>query len=314
MREDLGIAVPQDGLDAHSPLSEIGHPIIRKTAEAFGADPADDHHDGAIKSSRSIPLLEIGTSQWRGGVWVDQATAQPWLVAAGLAKGEHKDRDDFYEQVKRADKSGATGSWLPTDADRLQLRREVAAALMVQWELSLQAATLSALESVVGGGEAAITIPHPKPGEADIGTATLTIDLVREPDYDHDDLLLGVELSDRHKASNLGWTATLRLLTTINPVQTVWDLGGGIYSPTPHAGRIDERVADLRMLVAANELALPVPSGLAHYSHRRNLAEATVEGKGVRSLCGQYFVPMRDHETMPRCPVCEERFAALPRT
>lgn len=314
MREDLGLPVTQDGLDAHSPMCEIDHPIIRKAAEAFGVAPADDHHDGAIKSSRSIPLLEIGTSQWRGAVWVDQATAQPWLVAAGLAKGGHKDHDDFYEQVKRADESGATEAWLPTDADRLQLRRESAAALLVQWEFALQERMLAALESVAGGGETTMAIPHPKAGEADIGTAALTIEQIREPACDRDDLLLEVRLSDRHKASSLGWAATLRLLTTINPVETAWDRSGTLYSPIPEAGPLDERVAELRQLVLANELALPVPNGLAHYSHRRNLAEATVEGKGVRSLCGQFFVPMRDHEMMPKCLPCEERYAALPTT
>ncbi|MDM4763645.1 DUF3039 domain-containing protein [Galbitalea sp. SE-J8] len=312
LRDDLGMAISSEGLDPHSPLIEIDHPIIKKAAESFGADPAADLHEGPIRSSRRNRLLEIKQSQWRGGVWIDDATGEPWLVAAGIAKGDHKDHDDFYQRLARADESGATDAWLPTDADKRQLRREAAAMLVVEWELTVQRAVLAVLKRALGAREITFSLPHPKSEEPDLGTVTVTVDRVRDPDYDSDDLLVEIDLVDRHKGSRLGWTAELRVLTTLEPRQMAWDSGGGIYSPKLDAGRLDERVAELQRLVDANELAAPVPNELAHYSHRRNLAEATVEGKGVRSLCGQYFVPTRDHETTPRCPVCEERFSALP--
>jgi Protein of unknown function (DUF3039) len=31
-----------------------------------------------------------------------------------------------------------------------------------------------------------------------------------------------------------------------------------------------------------------------------------------RPLCGAYFVPTQDHEALPPCPTCQERFGALP--
>jgi len=312
LREDLGMPIVVHNLDARSPLSEIDHPIVRKAAEAFGAVPTQDRYDGRVKSSDTIPLLEIRTSQWRGGVWIDHSTGQPWLVAAGLAKGEHKDHDDFYERVKRADSSGGTQGWLPTDIDQRQLKREVAAALMVQWELSLQAATLTALEQALDAREAMLSIPHPRTGEPGVGTARVTVEHVGEPGGTRHELLLEVELDDRHKGSTLGWAATLRLLTTIEPRQTAWDAAGGIFSPDSNVGDLPGRILELRELVDAGELALGVPNDLAHYSHRRNLAKAYVEGKGVRTMCGIYFVPTRDHESLPVCPTCDERHRTLP--
>lgn len=304
--------LPPGGLDSRSPLSDIDHPIIRKAAESFGRDSGNDLHEGQIRGSRQIRLWEIRQSQWRGGVWVDEESGQPWLVVAGLAKGGHDDHDDFYQQVERADKSRASESWLPTEEDLKQLAREHAAALMVQWDRELQAATLAALESVVTGGEVQMDIPHPRGSESKLGVATLTVNLIREPGYDHDDLLLEVELAGAHKSSALGWHATTRLLRTINPNETAWDLGGAIYSPTPSVSRLSSRVDELRELERAGELAEWMPKTSAHYSHRRNLAEATVNGGGVRAMCGIYFVPTHDHEGLPTCDECDERYRALP--
>jgi hypothetical protein len=91
--------------DLH-PLSELPHPIVTKAAESFGADPADDNYVGPISSSTHIRLLEIKNSQWRGGVWEDTTSGVCWLLVAGLAKGGHEDRDDFYQRIKRGNDVG----------------------------------------------------------------------------------------------------------------------------------------------------------------------------------------------------------------
>lgn len=49
----------------------------------------------------------------------------------------------------------------------------------------------------------------------------------------------------------------------------------------------------------------------AHYVPKRNLTEAYVEGTPVRALCGKLWVPCRDPERYPICPVCLERKAEL---
>lgn len=310
--EDLGVPTAGAGWDAWSPLCEFDHPIVRKTADSFGPDPANDLHEGAIRSSHTVQLLEVKQSRWRGAVWIDEATGQPWLVAAGVAKGGYRDHDDFYQRIKRADASGATSDWLPTETDQRQLRRERAAALMAEWELALQTAVCRELEAIIDGGERMFTIPHPKADEAAIGDATITVETTSEDAGRREELLLEVHLASAHLGSSLGWTATRRIIISIDPRETGWDVGGGILSPASGIDWIRARIHALRSFVEADELDVSVPNALAHYSHRRNIAHASVEGKGIRSLCGIFFVPTRDHEVLPKCAECDDRYSSLP--
>ena len=123
------------------------------------------------------------------GVWVDPDTGVCWLVAAGLAKGGHTDRDDFYERVKHADESGEIDRWLPTDDDRRQLKRETAARLMPDWELDIQHRVLIALWAVSEGGTTTftVTLPHPTDPTRQFGECTLTVAQMREPDFERED-------------------------------------------------------------------------------------------------------------------------------
>ncbi|WP_404826337.1 DUF3039 domain-containing protein [Corynebacterium casei] len=41
--------------------------------------------------------------------------------------------------------------------------------------------------------------------------------------------------------------------------------------------------------------------------------QPTVEGSGVRSMCGVYFVPSQDHGALPSCSTCEEMYSLLPK-
>ena len=109
------------------PVSELPHPVIRKATESFGTDAADDNFVGPIASATEVRLLEIKQSQWRGGVWQDHTTGVCWLVVAGLAKGNHQDRDDFYKRVERANDAGGIREWLPTEDDSRLMRQETAA-------------------------------------------------------------------------------------------------------------------------------------------------------------------------------------------
>jgi len=64
--------------DALHPLSELPHPIIRRAAECFSENEAEDQFEMRIASATELVLLEIKTSQWRGAVWVDQETGVCW--------------------------------------------------------------------------------------------------------------------------------------------------------------------------------------------------------------------------------------------
>jgi len=44
----------------------------------------------------------------------------------------------------------------------------------------------------------------------------------------------------------------------------------------------------------------------AHYIKKEKIVESAVTGKAVRALCGKKWVPTRDPEKFPICPVCKE--------
>jgi len=41
-------------------------------------------------------------------------------------------------------------------------------------------------------------------------------------------------------------------------------------------------------------------------------AGSSSPGRAVRALCGAYCVPSQDHDTLPPCPQCKERYDSLP--
>jgi hypothetical protein len=41
------------------------------------------------------------------------------------------------------------------------------------------------------------------------------------------------------------------------------------------------------------------------------IVESAVSGKAVRALCGKKWVPTRDPEKFPICPVCKEIYSGL---
>lgn len=44
----------------------------------------------------------------------------------------------------------------------------------------------------------------------------------------------------------------------------------------------------------------------AHYVEKDDVVEAMVNGWPVVALCGKIWVPFRDPEKYPICPICEE--------
>lgn len=49
----------------------------------------------------------------------------------------------------------------------------------------------------------------------------------------------------------------------------------------------------------------------AHYVEKGKIVESAVTGKAVRALCGKKWVPSRDPEKFPICPVCKEIYSGL---
>lgn len=49
----------------------------------------------------------------------------------------------------------------------------------------------------------------------------------------------------------------------------------------------------------------------AHYVLKEKIVESAVTGKPVRALCGKKWVPLRDPEKFPLCPICKEIHSGL---
>ncbi|MGC4940136.1 DUF3039 domain-containing protein [Kribbella sp. DT2] len=293
-------------------MSELPHPIVAKAAESFGADPADDNSLGPISSSTRTRLLEIKNSQWRGGVWEEPGSGVCWLLVAGLAKGNHEDRDDFYKRVERENDSGDPSRWLPTGEDQRLLKRETAARLRTDWELSVQRQVLDALQAVQAGGTRRFEISHPVVKEEKLAEIDLAVTAVRDDGYEADEIDLEIIPCKGHAGSGLLWQLTVRTLITISPPEQSWDRFKDTYSNIGEVGAWIVRVAELRPFVEANELVLSEPGTTSHYAHREHLAGSTIEGHAVRGLCGVYFVPRQDHAAIPQCQICARRLSELP--
>lgn len=293
------------------PLTKLGHPILRKAAEAFGECEAEDNPVGLIRSSTYIRLLEVKVDQWRAGVWQDPESGLNWVVVAGLAKGDHQDRDDFYKRVERADSNNSSGAWMPTAADIRLLRVETAAERMLHWELIIQELVLEALIESTRQGQATFRIPHPKDKTKDFATVEIIVAAEEGSGYKFDSVFIRVEADPAFANSNLMWEATLRILISIAPPADGWDRFGDTFSTFVESDQLLQRIDQLEGFVAREELDVEKPTDRSHYSHRSSLTESTVNGDAVRALCGIFFVPTQDHKKLEKCRKCCEDYDAM---
>jgi hypothetical protein len=49
----------------------------------------------------------------------------------------------------------------------------------------------------------------------------------------------------------------------------------------------------------------------SHYVKKEKVVESAVTGKAVRALCGKKWIPSRDPEKYPICPVCKEIYDGI---
>lgn len=292
------------------PLSHLSHPLLEKCHTVLGTDGEATQ---AIACSGDLRLAEVRTSQWRGGVWTDHTDGTQWIVAAGLAKGGHRDREDFYEVLGRQCGTAAgKQALLPTEEDRLLLKRETAARVMADWELKVQAITaelLSELSQRIDPSQrhrSRTTIPHPikEEGIAEIEIIIEVVDGIEE--------IVLTFLSRSRPGSHLDTVLVQRLLTSIAPPQQDWDTVYGTYSAMEAPGHCAQQAEVLKEALAQRRLLESIPGQVAHHAHRRDIGVAAVNGTAVRSLCGTWFVPRTDPDRLPRCEECESRYSGLP--
>lgn len=311
------------------PLSELPHPIIRKAMEDIGEDPDFDNHDGRIRASQEFPLLKIKVGQWRGAVGPDPKTNVHWLIAAGLAKGGHEDHDDFYFRVEQASSSGSVGSWLPVEEDVKLLKQETAGRLLTEWELEIQRRTLKAMIDS-DDGPRNFEVPHPVNRTERYAVVEIETTSFQEPDYSFDEVVVSVDFEPGRSAlkrqlkatdnfgqglqpgGGLEWQLILRLLISLHPPEQDWEPFENEFSTYAEPGYWQKRARVLTDLVARGELAESKPGEHKHYVHKGHVAGSLIEGSSLRAMCGVFFVARQNHENLPLCPECQERYDKLP--
>ena len=68
-------------------------------------------------------------------------------------------------------------------------------------------------------------------------------------------------------------------------------------------------------LLEREELLQPVEPGdherFAHYVQKEKILESAMSGAPVIALCGKVWVPGRDPQKFPVCPICKDIYAGL---
>jgi len=298
------------------PLAELRHPVLAKCCEQFGSDPSHDLYRDRIASSGSLSLAEVRIQQWRAGVWTDPDTHVRWILAVGRAKGDHQDRDDFYEQLSAHVSRTGGDDLLPTAVDRRLLERETMAWVLTRLELKVQAIAGCLLREAMAHSSARALIAHPtkkniREEPVPLTTAILTWTAHHEPDFDYEDLV--VEFTDTDYSSpKLLATVQERLLISLAPPTQDWDIAGEIYAAMEEHGHSRTRIHELEEAEAREELLPPFLGAVSHYTHKRHITSAVVNANAVRALCGVFFVPMRDPQDLATCPRCETALSEIP--
>ncbi|MFC6697034.1 DUF3039 domain-containing protein [Nocardioides daphniae] len=287
------------------PLPELGHPIIRKAAADFPAERAVVQPARESISGLSDPVwwkVKIG-GRWRGAVWEDPETGQGWLCAAGYRR--EREASDFYKGFMAAVAAKGPDIFLPTDEDRALLKRELQTHTLDEWSLSLQELVRSAaLTHWESFGEAQIDVMHPIATEKEIALVTVTVDRETIDDEVLLEILISIECVDYAHLPLVQW-AELVALSAVDRREQRWRSLPIAGVPT-HSQVLEGMDVDA-VAYSMSQEAIPGLFELgdtAHFAHTGRLVESIIEGEGVKSLCGAFFVPRQDHQDLPKCPHC----------
>lgn len=286
------------------PFDSLDHPVVRHAASVFNGKADTDAQREGITGLNDPMWLKLKTARWRGAIWEDD-DGQAWLCAAGLRR--ESEASDFYAAFMSDVIGGGPEQFLPTDEDRRRLRIERAEQAVADWERNVHTAACEAVLAAAERGSHTFTIPGVGVGRPDLSSVLVEVNAYEDDDEDGGvaEVVLTCTRTDWSRA-DLAEHADLIALAAVEPDEQSWDtssLGAGpIYSLTMSP-------AELTALVAAvDPAATPgasTPGATAHFAHRGQLTQSAVEGNSVRGLCGKWFVPRQDHNSMQTCERCD---------
>jgi hypothetical protein len=86
-------------------------------------------------------------------------------------------------------------------------------------------------------------------------------------------------------------------------------------TPTPEPSPLSSPDTSSTAVLEREQLEQPVEPGdherFAHYVRKEKILESALSGEPVVALCGKVWVPGRDPNRFPVCPVCKEIYEGL---
>jgi hypothetical protein len=318
LREDLDI--DWDSVDhqrmtaqlaqATVPLHELEHRIIRKAAEDFPVGVDADVKRESI-SGLTDPMwwkAKIG-ARWRGAVYVDDG-GQAWLCAAGYRR--EGEGSDFYKRFMATIAANGPAQYLPAQEDFDLLDAELKEMRFAAWESEVQSLAVTWAIECRESGLASYTLNGPSGGplaEVNLAFDEATVDGEGEGLAD---LYVEFACLDWSAVELLEWAESV-VLTCIDDREQDWQVShikdGRAYSLTLTSSEVD-RLFD--RMAEPHVPGVCVPGHTAHYAHTARLVQSTIEGEAVKALCGKWFVPRQDHESLEPCAKCEVIIRSLP--
>ena len=302
------------------PTVMIDHPLVTSFRSAF-EDDAKTVRRESISGLSNPHFWKQKSNRWRGAATeaIDAVgEGEVWLCAGGLrAQGDNR---DFYNQFCSHIKAHGALKFLPTAADRRYQDVEAKNARREAWRAQIQLSTLICLNKALKTREDnSLHVPAPKPDSEDAPLlhATFQVERVDDAVESITELVVQIHINDL-KHMNLATLAKNYVLNAIEPNVEAWSLLPGAGTDTIWATDVTPQIGELAATASeSNELPASsrgkwAPAASAHYSRKNYLVEAHVKGDPVRGLCGTWFVPTDNPDNHPICPICKERYQALP--
>lgn len=303
-------------------LNRLRHPLI----ESFDGQFASEDDSATLRESISSVQdrawwKQKFSSRWRGAATVLRPSTSGELETAWLgAAGYHRagSSEDFYQWFERECASGSD-KFLPQAEDLELVRIDRKISMLDAWKMQVHLSTLVLLANALESGAAGpLIIRRPAEELDELLEVAISADRISDDEGEVVEVIVEIQMRT-HEYSNLNDLATRVVTAAIDTDSLAW-----IAAPIGELAMSYRALADAEMIARADEARASgvirpdeVPGkvrlgAIAHYAPRTGLTDATIEGEPVQAICGQWFVPMHDHEQLAVCLKCAEARESLP--
>lgn len=313
---DSGVA---EVLEDVPTTARAAHPLVGGFFAAFESDSTAVLRE-SISGLTDPHWWKERVGRWRGAA-TDASHAgdgEAWLCAGGLRAGG--DQRDFYKAFMAEVQGRGPDSFLPAQEDRRLQEVEAKVARRDAWIDQVRLSVLVCIsEADRTGGDVLLHVPAPGSAAIEDALAHLTFTVHHEGDGTDELLEFFMHVSNQdHARSNLVRMVIDHAQAVVEPVVDAWRVlpGAGadqiwstlISSETLQAAHGARAAGETPAHLRGTHLKLGVQ---AHYTRKDGIVSAAVEGDPVRGLCGRWFVPTANPESLPVCAVCEEKHSSL---